>query len=71
VVSIEVMPQVPKGMWPENMRKSFFYLTLNGLMLQSFKDNWNHHNLEKKNQLKNCISIGTKYFALLLFKSGI
>jgi hypothetical protein len=34
VGSIEVMPQVPKGMWPENMRKSFFYLTLNGLMIE-------------------------------------
>jgi hypothetical protein len=28
VGSIEVMPQVPKGMWPENMNEPFFVLFL-------------------------------------------
>jgi hypothetical protein len=40
VGSIEVKPQVPKGMWPENMNEPFFlfcfqnHRTLNGLMLE-------------------------------------
>jgi hypothetical protein len=30
VGSIEVMPQVLKGMWPKNMRKPFFYFRITG-----------------------------------------
>jgi hypothetical protein len=30
VGSIEVMPQVPKGMWPENMRRPYFVLRITG-----------------------------------------
>jgi hypothetical protein len=30
VGSIEVMPQVPKGMWPENMREPFFVFRITG-----------------------------------------
>jgi hypothetical protein len=30
VDSIEIMPQVPKGMWPDHMRKSFFVFRITG-----------------------------------------
>jgi hypothetical protein len=53
VGSIEVMPQVLKGMWPENMKNSFLFCfknhrTIIALCLSS-KANWNHH-MKQKNE---------------------